>query len=183
MSECLAGDCHHLQILASPAWRCSPALAAPWVMLEGVKVRKVKQKPTDLMKREIIGDCGEGSWTLAGHHQVNGCIPKMLWHTFIIVYILKTNHHLAKLLIYMVYFCFWDQPLKHYTRSEEEISTCSHSYPDPAAKTSYTARYESVLQRELITVAWPERRAFKRTDPNLECSQRTTGHGYRMSPS
>lgn len=62
MSEGIAGDCHHLLLLLTcPAWSCSPALAALSVMLEGTKVRKVKQKPTDLMKREIIGDCGEGS--------------------------------------------------------------------------------------------------------------------------
>lgn len=161
MSEGIAGDCHHLLLLLTcPAWRCSPALAALWVMLEGTKVRKVKQKPTDLMKREIIGDCGEGSWTLAGQHQGNGCIPKMPWHTFTIVYIHKTHDHLKKLSIHMVYFCFWAQPLKHGARRGKEISTCSHSYPDPAAKISYTAGCESVLQWELITVACPEIRAF-----------------------
>lgn len=69
-------------------------------MLEGTKVREVKQQPTDLMKREIIGDSGEGSCILAGHHQVNGRIPKMLWQTFAIVYIHKTDRHLEKRLIH-----------------------------------------------------------------------------------
>lgn len=50
-------DCHDLQLLTCPAWRCSPAPAAPWVMLEGTKVREVKQQPIDLMKREIICNC------------------------------------------------------------------------------------------------------------------------------
>ena len=41
------------------------------------------------------------------------------------------------------------------------ISTCSHGYPDPAARTSYIAGCGHMLQQELVTAACPQSRAFK----------------------
>lgn len=177
MREGIAGDCHHLLLLLTcPVWRCSPALAAPWVMLEGTKVREGKQKPTDLMKREIIGDCGEGSWTLAGHHQINGHIPKMpVAHLYNFLSPQNTsppwkafNTHGLLLFLSSAF-----KTLQGVKKRSVPVLTATLT---PLLKHP-TQQDVSLCYSENWLLLLAQRKGHSKvTDPDLECSQRTTGN-------
>lgn len=91
-------------------------------MLGRTKVRGAKWQPTDLLKWEDYWWLWGEELTLASRHKDNGCTPKILWCTFTILYVHKTDH-LEKLLICTAYLnlCFWAQLLKHYCKEGRSV--------------------------------------------------------------